>query len=213
MSVSRFTRKIREAVRHKNSEHASLALKHLFKSIDTSQSARILDLGGACASNIKFYSAISKKFHFEDLSAAIAAQAQNKNGKAEQVPSVLEEALTLRKNQVFDLIFCWDIVNYLNPTEISRLGEIISAHAHAETKIFLLLPVGREIARAPIRFKLIQHDRLDYEEGDGARTNSPRYNKTDLKKYWPKFKRSKSFLLKNGFEEHIFGMLDGDSKP
>ncbi|MBN8550846.1 MAG: hypothetical protein J0M12_16140 [Deltaproteobacteria bacterium] len=197
MGVSRFTRKITEAVRHKNAEHASLALRHLATTLSEASPARILDLGAACSSNIKYYSKIARKFHFEDLSAALAS-------KRDSEGSVLDEALSLRSNQRFDLIFCWDILNYLSPQEIERLGSTLAAHSHCETKLFLLLPVGREISGAPLRFKMADDYRLEYEPQVGARMQSPRYNKTDLKKLWPGFERQKSFLLKNGFEEHIY---------
>lgn len=213
MSVSRFARKISGAVRHKNTEHASLALRHLIKTIDPAQPTRILDLGAACASNIKFYSKIARKFHFEDLSAAIAGRCESqKSAGANPEKSVLDETLSLRKNQFFDLIFCWDILNYLEPEEISRLGGMLAEHAHSETQIFLLLPVGSEIASVPLKFQVMEHDRLNYEEEGAGYTASPRYNKSDLKKFWPHFKRNKSFLLKNGFEEHIYAPVS-DPKP
>ena len=210
MGVSRFARKIKEAVRHKNTEHASLALRHLTKNLDPAQPTRILDLGGACASNIKYYSTISRKFHFEDLSSAVAARAEkSSSSEASAVPSVLNEALSLRSNQVFDMIFCWDILNYLAPEEIMQLGKKLAEHSHPETKLFLLLPVGREITQLPIRFKVSEHDALTYEEHGSAKIKSPRYNKSDLKKLWPSFERKKSFLLKNGFEEHIYRFASG----
>lgn len=201
MAGSKLARKISEAVRHRKTEHASLALQSIVKSSDPQRPPKVLDLGPACPSNIKFYSEHSRQFHFEDLTAAVIEHQKTAGANG---AGVLSEAFKLRSDQRFDHILCWDLLSYLSRDEVQELGEVLAKHSHAGTKVYLLLPVRAKIPGTPLQFKLGDEQRLVYEQSSGSEIAGPCYRKTDLKKLWPQFERKKSILLKNGFEEHLY---------
>src|SRR5690554_5661910 len=109
---------------------ASRLLTALFEGIDQEQPITVLDFGPALSETVSFLSRYRCKLQFADLydelplqveTAQEAEPVSDSSELNEQLAQQLEAALPLPANSQFDLIFFWDIFNFLNRETIALL--------------------------------------------------------------------------------------------
>ncbi len=181
--------------------HSSLIVANLVatRSKSNGQNFAVLDLGAARGGNVDFYSTISSKIHIEDLFRSITEQ---RNSGFSELS--FEAILTCESSTRFDIIFLWDILNYLSPSEITALGEHLEQFCHSKTIVYALISGAPSMPRVPGRYQIGQDSKLIAEYGREDEIKSPRYSKTHFKKLLPSFERTRSYLLRNGMEEYLF---------
>ncbi len=104
----------------------SSGLNELMRDISRQQSLCILDLGPTSPTNISHLTGLGHKVYNEDvlLAAADAAYARRtEEGKpAVEISKFLGENLTYER-QSFDVVFCWDMADYLNESLVKPVIE------------------------------------------------------------------------------------------
>jgi hypothetical protein len=103
-----------------------------------------------------------------------------------------------------DVVIAWDIFNYLNAELCKAFIDLLAPLLKPSAYIYLLAYSQKEMSALPIPFKIITDDRLEYQPLTKATRPSPRFNQTDLKKYFSQFSVIKSVLLRNGMQEYLF---------
>lgn len=198
----------------------SLALKYLCDYLRPNKYYNILDLGPAVGENIEFFSQYAGKIYIEDLRAAIASQilaaAQPKELVEPADPYALEAAdndghanitdhlSAYHENTHFDLIFAWDLFNYLEREPLQQLMLYLRKFCKPGTLVFTLISTHVKIPEYPRLFRIIDNERLSYGISAAAERNHARYRELNLLRVMPGFKVAKSFLLRNGIQEYLF---------
>jgi len=186
---------LREAARPQVVEHASLAFGRVVRELQSRRGCRILDLGAPNEANITFYSQFARKFHFEDLSAALSEETR---------PSCESLLSSLRDTQPFDLILCWDTLNYLSRPELQALACGLAERIHPGTHLHAFLAAQSSIPRVPGHYRILTSEKLRYEPCSSSMQVNPHHSKADLERYFQPFVRSRSYLLRHGVEECLF---------
>ena len=192
--------------------HRSLALAALFQEIRRDRKLQVLDLGSAVGSNVEFLSRYDCKLYIEDLYAALAARGPAV-GEGEQAgPQFFADFLPLPDTVRLDVILAWDTFNYLSRRELSHLVDRLRRYCQPGTLIFSLISILKQIPAQPIRFRIVDEERLAYDLRTTALRPSPRYAPAELTEILSGFRVDRSYLLRHGIQEYLF-VRDRDDAP
>jgi predicted TPR repeat methyltransferase len=184
--------------------HKSLALAALFEEIRKGNKPRILDLGSAVGSNVEFLSHFGCKLHIEDLYAALTSRAQAGEGGELAGPDFFSAFLTVPDDIRFDVVFAWDLFNYLQRQELRHLGEHLRRLCRPGARLFALMSNQKQIPAQPIRFKIVDEQTLAYERRSALERPGPRYAPAELNDRLKGFHVDRSFLLRHGIQEYLY---------
>lgn len=197
----------------------SLALGLLSHNLRVDQRYTILDLGPAVAENIDFWSNYSCKIYIEDFYQTLISENAWPQGNTPKTQGVDIDAPTSGQTQTkklvdwlmpyapktrFDVIFVWDLFNYLAREPLHELISHLSGYCRPGTLIFALVSTRVQISQQPLVYKILGHDQLLYESTSNLECVNPRYREINLLRAMPNFRTHKSFLLRNGIQEYIF---------
>jgi S-adenosylmethionine:diacylglycerol 3-amino-3-carboxypropyl transferase len=108
-------------------------------------------------------------------------------------------------NDAIDLVFCWDLPNYLTLKALSALMNAIGQRARpgalAHAMIFY---ADREMKAHPGRFVPTPDGDLIDQSAAGEAIAAPRYSPEDLGKSMGRFEIDRARLLGNGMQEFLF---------
>lgn len=126
----------------------SRLLTRLLENIDPDRRLNVLNLGPALPETVEFFSAYRCRLHITDLykdlpslvSAEMGEEGEGKGeGKGEarqfRLDEQLEQALVLPGNTTFDILFFWDVLNYMSRDAISRLIHRLKPHLHGNSSV------------------------------------------------------------------------------
>jgi len=185
----------------------SIALKYLCDNFPANKRYNILDLGPAYGENIAFFSEFARKIYIEDLRDTLCTH-DFLSGVAEtggEIRLNVGDTLTAYPADTrFDLIFAWDLFNYLEREPLQQVIAWLSKFCKTGTLIFSLISTRVQISQHPLTFKILDKDRLLYGSSSALERPHPRYREVALLKLMPHFKTQKSFLLRNGMQEYLF---------
>jgi len=192
--------------------HRSLGLAALFQEIRRDRKLQVLDLGAAVGSNVEFLSRYDCKLYIEDLYAALAARGPAL-GEGEQAgPQFFADFLPLPDTVRLDVILAWDTFNYLSRRELAYLVDRLRRYCQPGTLIFSLISILKQIPAQPIRFRIVDEERLAYDLRTAALRPSPRYAPAELTEILSGFRVDRSYLLRHGIQEYLF-VRDNDEAP
>jgi len=192
--------------------HRSLGLAALFQEIRRDRKLQVLDLGAAVGSNVEFLSRYDCKLYIEDLYAALAARGPAV-GEGEQAgPQFFADFLPLPDTVRLDVILAWDTFNYLSRRELAYLVDRLRRYCQPGTLIFSLISILKQIPAQPIRFRIVDEERLAYDLRTAALRPSPRYAPAELTEILSGFRVDRSYLLRHGIQEYLF-VRDNDEAP
>ncbi|MEW6353331.1 MAG: hypothetical protein AB1469_03385 [Pseudomonadota bacterium] len=198
----------------------SLALKLLNERLRPDKRYHFLDIGPALQENIDFCSQYAGKVYIEDLyytlslraASASAAPAQREAEELDEPPSpeevfyrnITECLLPYGSDTRFDVIFTWDLFNYLAREPLQQLIGRLSKFCNPGAYLFALVSTRVNIPSQPLEYRIIGQDKLIYGAGSSIERPHPRYREVNLLKMMPGFRTDKSFLLRNGIQEYLF---------
>lgn len=165
------------------------------------KSCTVLDLGRAIGANVDYLSTFAGKIHLEDLGTKVE-QALRTPGAEHRVD--LETVGFSSSTIKYDLVLAWDLLNYLNPSEVKLLGRHIAAVSHPGTLFVAYFCTAPQMSALPCIIRLHKGGRADFEQQTPQTVPCPRYSKSQLRALLPGFKRSRSLILTHGYEECVF---------
>ena len=167
----------------------------------------VLDLGPASGENVDQLAAYTGNNYklfianfFEQLSEAGPSARRNPPTFA----STCERLLNFPAGTRFDLIFAWDLFNYLTLLEVEALVGYLGRHSHGGTHLMALVSIYKMMPDRPFQFMIRSPDTLRYETLSRALRDSPRYTENQLVKRMSGFRVEKAMLLRNGMQEYSF---------
>jgi hypothetical protein len=186
--------------------HTSVGLNIAYNQVRARRKLSVLDLGSASASNFQFLSQCVRSLHIEieDLYETLSSFDFFDPREPRSYDAVYRYLFPYSEETRFDLILGWDLFNYLEKLEISGLIKHLDRFCHPGTLLFSMISTNRYIPERPIRFQIIDSERLRYEYLSSLLRTSPRYHRADLNRMMPRYRLFSSFRLRNGFKEYIF---------
>lgn len=122
---------------------ASRLLSSLFEHVEDDQPLSVLNIGPALPETVNFFSGYRCKLQVVDLyselplrtPAADADDGKAKNGEESSgLFHRLEEALGLPAGIQFDMVFFWDVLNFMSREAIAALMDALLPHLHAGSR-------------------------------------------------------------------------------
>jgi hypothetical protein len=167
----------------------------------------ILDLGAATSPMLSLLGQFRCRVDIADLASDGGIERMNAEADGEDLVARAESLLLEHRGDedVFDLVFCWDLPNYLKPPALSALMTAIAARsrpgalAHA-----LIVYLERSMPERPGRFVPDEGLKLVNRSSPAAEIAAPRYSPDDLGRIMGRFGIDSARLLGNGMQEFLF---------
>ena len=113
--------------------------------------------------------------------------------------------LGFNKNQSASLnvIFLWDLPNYLDKQVMTGLMEYLSQHMHEKVKLHLYIHTRQKMPASPGVYTIMPEGKIWLENSADATVKSPLYYQETLLTLLHPFKVKRSMLLSSGLQEYI----------
>jgi hypothetical protein len=153
----------------------------------------VLDLGQASDSSLKLYSRFARKVRFADLLAAAT-----EGGWAKALND-----LPAPDERLYDLVLAWDIMDRISPEERRRLMTRLTELCASGARLFLGVDASGSPMSQPLRYSLLDVDRLRCEPTGPARPAKPSLLPAQVEKVLEPFQVMRAFTLKGGLREYV----------
>ncbi len=183
--------------------HAPL-FEQLVEGLEEDRRHVVLDCGAARAGTIHLLSRYRCRLDVLDLAVMLpelnAAQADPQARRA-----VLTRQLPTAQDEPAELVFCWNLLNYLQPGDITTLIEGLLPLLAPAARLHALIEYSSPLMPAgPGHWVPDQTGRLFADQEDVEQIPAPRYSPKALERMMPQLKPERSMLLGNGLREHLF---------
>ena len=109
-----------------------------------------------------------------------------------------------KKRRAFlNVIFLWDLPNYLDKQIMTGLIDYLSQHMHEKVKMHCYIHTKRHMPASPGIYSIQQEAKVLLENSDVATVDSPLYFQQALQTLLHPFKVKRSMLLSSGLQEYI----------
>ena len=185
--------------------HAPL-FQDLVAGLDATERHVVLDLGAASTAMLDLLSRSRCRVEIADLAHFGGTDILN---TAEPGPALVDAAESLlpnrRPDDAIDLVFCWDLPNYLSLNALSALMDAIGCRARPGALAHaLIFYAERDMKEHPGRFVPTADGELIDHSAPSAAIAAPRYSPEDLGKSMGGFVIDRARLLSNGMQEFLF---------
>jgi hypothetical protein len=107
--------------------------------------------------------------------------------------------------EALDLIFCWDLPNYLRLKSLRRLCDVLGERAAPGCRVHMLIAYSRrDMPLAPAHFVLRGDGQVTQVCEDSRTTAAPRYSPENLGTALGNFRYERGVLLANGMQEFVY---------
>lgn len=193
-------------------EYTTLALPSLLDPLQEEGEHAVLDLGLAIGANVDFFAQFSCKLYVADLFRALESRPRDKTEEEEDEDDeeetlwapIFEELLPYDEGTRFDLILAWDLLNYLDRSQIEGLSHRLSQFCHSGTTLFALVSTRKEIPGRPRSYHIVGHDKLLYRTANQSVRPCPLYKEPDICRRMAGFRVKSTYILRNGIQEYVF---------
>ena len=176
-------------------EGAAPGVAALVDGVSQDRSHSVLDLGPAINLNLTIYSRFARWVRFADvLGESGWTHGGGGSGPLSHIP--------LQPEHPYDLVFAWDALDRLFPEDRPRLVESLATLTAPGTRLHLITRADEALAR-PLRFTLVDTNRIRYEGTSGASLPRPRLLPAELMKLLPPFQVQHAFTLRSGLREYV----------
>lgn len=166
----------------------------------------VLDLGNASTGMLALLGRSRSRVEIADLAHFGGIDRLNAIEPGAELARAADALLpTPLPGNAFDLVFCWDLPNYLTLNALSALMNAIGRSARPGALAHTLIHYAkRDMCEHPGRFvPTAQGELVDYNSGR-ATVAAPRYSPEDLGKSMGRFVLDRARLLSNGMQEFLF---------
>ncbi len=179
----------------------------LVQCLDEDRRHVVLDCGAARAGTVGLLSQFRCRLDILDLAVALPALRSQDDPEARRAR--LAEQLPQSEREPAELVFCWNLLNYLEPEDITSLIELLLPHLAPGARLHALIEYSSPLMPAsPGHWGPNETTRLFADQDEVEQIPSPRYSPRALERMMPQLKSERSMLLGNGLREHIFRLPD-----
>ncbi|HSS64788.1 MAG TPA: hypothetical protein VLS27_10150 [Gammaproteobacteria bacterium] len=165
----------------------------------------ILDLGLPSGGNLEFFSRVPCTLYVEDLSdSLLALPPPDEEEGADAWDRRVEHCLVHEPTVRFDLIFAWDLINYMHVDLIHALMKRLSRSCRRGTLLYIIISTAPKIPQRPAKLSITLQDRVRYYGEAPLDKPNPRYTPLKVERMMPGFRLLHSFLLGGSLQEFLF---------
>lgn len=190
-SVTPSRNEVSEAV-----EGAAPGVAGLLDGVSEDRSHAVLDLGAATDVSLRVYARFARWIRFADLFG------EGGWPRTEGTVADLLGSIPAQPQHAYDLVFAWDALDRLFPEDrprlVSRLAELTAPGARLH-----LMVRSEDGAARPLRFTLLDVNRIRYEPGLAGPLPRPRLLPAELTRLLQPFRVAHAFTLKSGLREYV----------
>jgi len=179
-------------------EQTSIALEHVIERLEDAPRPGVLDLGAPIASNVSLYARHGARITFADLYrfyAPVRAQTTSARTFTALLPDTAFH---------IDIIFAWDLLNYLSLEEIGWLGDAIREKCAPGAILFALVSCPGPMPTTPSFHTIAGRDTLVVAMKTSDATTFPGYSEQTLLRALPDLTVKSRFQLRNSMVEYLF---------
>jgi len=206
--VAWFSGSASPAERAVSAGHRSQALKALLDSLRPEVRSTVLDLGPPLSRNIEFLTSLSCRVRIADLHRSLCAESIESR-QPEAMGATLERLLPVAPDERFDALLAWDVFDYMRPDQVSSLMARLTPACRDEAPVLVLASTRRQIPAAPLRYRILDRERMASEGPLEPRRPGPCHGQIDLRRMMPGFSVRHSVLLRSGVQEYLFARSAG----
>jgi hypothetical protein len=174
----------------------SRGLESLLAGWPPSSGPRILDLGTASSAKLDFYRRFDARIRVESLWSTLSEALAVKHSRPPQL-------MTSSPGERYDLVFVWDLLNYMEPRLLRAFSPTLHSYCHGETLLFALVWTRPAMPSNPMQFNFLDGENMSIPPSGASQREAPLYTQTDLSRHLPDFRVDQSFLLKMGLQEYL----------
>ena len=166
----------------------------------------ILDLGGPSTAMLALLARSPCRVEIADFVREAGVARLNAVEEPVALPGVAESLLPGHQPDApVDAIFCWDVLNYLQPAAIAVLLDAIARRSRPGAAAHALIAYAeRTMPATPACFVPRPDGRLENHATAAGQVASPRYSPEDLGRLLGAFAIDRGRLLANGMQEYLF---------
>ena len=176
-------------------EGAAPGLAALLEGVSDDRSHAVLDLGAAADLNLRMYSRYGRWVRFLDL---LGPGGWAGGGSAAASPG----HIPAETQRPYDLVFAWDVLDWLSGEQRLELVRGLSRVTDARARLHLLTRVDDAVAR-PLRFTILDANRIRYEPAAGAALPRSRLLPAEVARLLEPFRVLHAFTLRSGLREYV----------
>lgn len=166
----------------------------LFSGIDEDASHAVLDLGRATGSSLRVYERFAERVRFGDL-LAIRSE-RGLAGALRAIPSQPERP--------YDLLFVWNTLDRIPPPERSHLVRRLTEVSAPDARLHVVTDASEGTTmEVPVRFSLLDVDRMRYELDGTAGPVQGRLLPADMEQLLAPFRVVRGFTSQTGLREYV----------
>jgi len=170
----------------------------------TDRAIRILDLGSVRQSTIDFFS----DYHCHILVTGLCDDFVTGKGldkaSLKQLQQLIARDIKRHNNNHYDLILCWDLLNYLDKEQFSMLLSQLLPALTSVTRCHSFLYTTANRPPRPGGFQIERKEQMIIVESLTEQNHSCSVTQTTLGKYLPNYKTLRTVLMRNGTQELAF---------
>jgi hypothetical protein len=186
--------------------YGSLALDALCRKLQDIGVCDILELGPARGRNIGFWSRFSPSIYIADLRSNLPLPAMTPESpdREDRPEPDWGQILQLPDDRRFNVILAWDLLNYLEITDVSSLIRYLARFCRPGAILLALMYDQKQMPAEITIYQILDEKMLSYENSSQEMRNCPRHQPRAIAEAMQKFHPSDSFRLKNGIIEYLF---------
>lgn len=178
-------------------EGAAPGVAALVDGVSQDRSHSVLDLGPAVNANLTVYSRFARWVRFADV---LGEGGLPRAGAGAPIGALA--SIPAQPDHPYDLVFAWDALDRLFPEDRPRLIQRLAELTAPGARLHLIVRADDALGR-PLRFTLVDLNRIRYESTAGAPLPRPRLLPAELMKLLTPFQVLHAFTLRSGLREYV----------
>ena len=179
----------------------------MLESLSQHKKHNILDISQANNSSLEYFSDYWCKLFINNAINSINKLDQNNIYTSKNWHRDLVKIMGFHKkaNAELDIVFLWDLPNYLEPEKLKDFIDYILPQCTKNTCLHAYVFNSEFISEAPSNYQIMSNEKVAiYPQQRTNKINGPMYNVNALKKMLAPFNLDQSVMLSSGVQEYIF---------
>lgn len=184
---------------------SSPILFDLLNGLSKEEHHEILDILPANQGVIDLFSNFCCKLYLPGCLQELRGMTSEKYDTANKLHRAFTRTLGFHKKrrEFLNVIFLWDLPNYLDKQVMKGLIEYLSQHMHEKVKLHFYIHIKQQMPASPGVYSMMPEGKVWLENSSDATVKSPLYFQDALQTLLHPFKVKRSMLLSNGLQEYI----------
>ncbi len=184
---------------------SSPLLFDLLNSLSKDKYHEVLTLLPANQGVIDLFSRFHCKLYLPDCLQELCEMTSDRYDTATKLNRTFTKKIGIYKKQkaALNLIFLWDLPNYLDKQVMKGLIEYLLQHVHKNVKLHLYIHTREHMSSSPSVYSIMPGGKIWLENSANATVKSPLYFQEALQTLLHPFQIKRSMMLSSGLQEYI----------